>query len=234
MRLFHPFLHLETRPDVYPIMVPSIAPASAPLTAAPANGPKSAKTQNEATGFTFPAVPKFATLEEERQSRKERLALAFRIFGMLGFDEGVAGHLTYRDPIRKDAFWVNPFGVNFRHMTVKDLLLIGPEGQILEGGTPEGQYYNAAAFAIHHAIHTARPDVDAACHSHSIYGKTFSTLGRNIEMTTQDSCVFYNQVALYDNFGGVVLGEDESGRITEKLGDKNKGMFRLSSVEVPN
>ena len=37
----------------------------------------------------------------------------------------------------------------------------------------------------------ARPDLDAACHSHSIHGKAFSTLGRNVEITTQDSCLFY-------------------------------------------
>jgi hypothetical protein len=28
----------------------------------------------------------------------------FRVFGKLGFDEGVAGHLTVRDPILKDHF----------------------------------------------------------------------------------------------------------------------------------
>ena len=101
------------------------------------------------------------------------------MFGMLGFEEGVAGHLTFRDPILKDHFWVNPFGVPFRYMTVSDLLLIGPDGSIVDGGRPERMLYNQAAFAIHHAIHTARPDLDAACHSHSMYGKAFSTLGRN-------------------------------------------------------
>lgn len=202
-----------------------MAPTAAPMVAAPANGPAPSKSQDESPGFAFPARPTFSSPEEERQSRKGRLALAFRIFGMLGFDEGVAGHLTYRDNIDPHSFWVNPFGVNFRHMTVSDLLLIGPDGKVKEGGKPDGQYYNAAAFAIHHAIHTARPDIDAACHSHSLYGKAFATLGRNIDITTQDSCVFYDQVALYDNFGGVVLGEDESGRIVEKLGKNKKALI---------
>lgn len=30
---------------------------------------------------------------------KGRLAAAFRIFGKYGFDEGVAGHITLRDPV---------------------------------------------------------------------------------------------------------------------------------------
>ena len=52
------------------------------------------------------APPKFATVEQERQHRKEKLAGAMRIFGRLGFGEGVAGHITVRDPEFPDHFWV--------------------------------------------------------------------------------------------------------------------------------
>lgn len=140
--------------------------------------PTNGAVQKDAKAFNFPSPPKYDTLEEEREGRKARLALAFRIFGQLGFDEGVAGHLTYRDPILRDHFWVNPFGINFRAMQASDLLLIAPDGSIKMGGKPDLQYYNQAAFAIHHAIHTARPDIDAACHSHSVYGKVGPPLTR--------------------------------------------------------
>jgi ribulose-5-phosphate 4-epimerase/fuculose-1-phosphate aldolase len=40
--------------------------------------------------------PEFKTKEEEREYQKIRLALAFRIFAKLGFEEGVAGHITLR------------------------------------------------------------------------------------------------------------------------------------------
>lgn len=39
-------------------------------------------------------------------------------------------------------------------------------------------------------------------------------------MYTQDACVFYNDCALYDTFGGVVLDAAESTRICKALGDK--------------
>lgn len=45
------------------------------------------------------SYPKFETLEEERRYRQEHLAAAYRIFGERGFDEGVAGHISVRDPI---------------------------------------------------------------------------------------------------------------------------------------
>jgi hypothetical protein len=48
--------------------------------------------------------PKFETLEQERQYRKQHLAGAFRIFADRGFDEGVAGHISVRDPILTDHF----------------------------------------------------------------------------------------------------------------------------------
>ena len=57
-----------------------------------------------------PTFPTFDTVEEERAHRKQRLAAAFRLFGRFGFDEGVAGHITARDPELLDHFWVNPFG----------------------------------------------------------------------------------------------------------------------------
>jgi hypothetical protein len=40
--------------------------------------------------------PKFADAYQQREFLKGRLAAAFRIFGKLGYDEGVAGHLTCR------------------------------------------------------------------------------------------------------------------------------------------
>ena len=41
-------------------------------------------------------IPKFSSKEEQREYLKHRLAQAFRIFGYLGYDEGVAGHITIR------------------------------------------------------------------------------------------------------------------------------------------
>lgn len=203
-----------------------MAPPSATATdRVPDSEPGAKEVQKGAPKFKFPKGIVYDSPEAERQGRKERLAQAFRVFGMLGFEEGVAGHLTFRDPILKDHFWVNPFGVPFRFMTVSDLLLIGPGGDIVAGGRPERMIYNQAAFAIHHAIHTARPDLDAACHSHSIYGKAWATLGRNVEITTQDSCAFYNQCALYENFGGVVLADEEGDNIAKALGEQNRALI---------
>lgn len=54
--------------------------------------------------------PQFQDKYEERKFLKHRLALAFRVFASFGFSEGVAGHITIRDPVDPTSFWVNPFG----------------------------------------------------------------------------------------------------------------------------
>ena len=139
--------------------------------------------------LSLPKPPVFADKHEEREYLKGRLAAAFRIFGRYGFDEGVAGHITLRDPVEPSTFWVNPFGVAFSLIKRSDLIRVDAKGQVIDGG--ECRLLNTAAFMIHHAIHTARPDVHCAAHSHSIYGRSFCTLGRTIDMITQDSCSFY-------------------------------------------
>src|SRR5436305_904034 len=115
----------------------------------------------------FPGPPKFTTVEEERRHRKERLAASFRLFSKFGFDEGVTGHITARDPERPDHFWVNPFGVHFSQIRVSDLMLVNAKGEVVEGKHP----LNGAAFAIHSSVHHARPDVIAAADSHSVAGQ---------------------------------------------------------------
>ncbi len=159
------------------------------------------------------SFPTFESAEDERRHRKQRLAAAFRLFGQFGFDEGVAGHITARDPERLDHFWVNPFGMNFKQIRVQDLLLVNHEGEVVEGNWP----VNRAAFVIHSQVHAARPDVIAAAHAHSVYGKTWSSLRRPLDPLTQDACAFYGDHAVFDDFTGVVLDLEEGKRIAHAL-----------------
>ncbi|KAL2417940.1 Decarboxylase NovR [Exophiala dermatitidis] len=161
------------------------------------------------------SYPKFESVEEERLYRKQHLAAAFRVFADRGFDEGVAGHISVRDPILRDHFWLNPLSMHFSQICVSDLILVNEDGDVVIGDEP----INAAAFAIHSEIHKARPDVDAACHAHSVYGKAFSVFGRELDMMTQDALRFYKSHAVYDNFGGVVLDREEGKRIAKALGN---------------
>ncbi|MFT4758624.1 MAG: ribulose-5-phosphate 4-epimerase/fuculose-1-phosphate aldolase [Paraglaciecola sp.] len=168
-------------------------------------------------------MPKRDDTVAERNHRKTMLAAAFRIFGKLGFSEGVAGHITARDPEFTDTFWVNPFGVSFNRIKVSDLIRVDEEGKIVEG---KHTLLNQAAFSIHSRLHHARPDVVAAAHAHSIYGKSWSTMGRVLEPLTQDACAFYDDHAIYNDYTGVVLDSSEGDRIAEALGDRKAAILK--------
>jgi ribulose-5-phosphate 4-epimerase/fuculose-1-phosphate aldolase len=168
------------------------------------------------------APPTFASLAEERQHRKQRLAGAFRIFGKLGFSEGVAGHITVRDPEHADQFWVNPFGMHFSHIRASDLVLVDHAGRVLNGN----RVINDAAFAIHSRVHAARPDVIGAAHAHSVYGKTWSSLGRLLDPLTQDACAFYQDHALFADYSGIVYDTSEGDRIATTLGTRKAAILQ--------
>lgn len=178
-----------------------MAPPTATTTETEANGdyrlstmaplePGISETKAKLQMSKFPGPPKFADKYEEREYLKGRLAAAFRIFGKYGFDEGVAGHITLRDPVDPTTFWVNPFGMAFSLIRKSDLIQVDRHGKIIAGG--DVKLLNIAAFVIHSAVHEARPDVMCAAHSHSIYGRSFCSLGRPLDIITQDSCSFHN------------------------------------------
>lgn len=184
------------------------------------NKPANSVVMNQADDLVFP--PQFASVEAEREDRKRKLASAYRLFGKFGFDEGVAGHITVRDPEMLDHFWVNPMGISFKQIKVSDLLLVNHDGEVVEG---QG-LLNGAAFTIHSHIHRKHPRVTAAAHTHSVYGKAWSSLGRLLDPITQDSCAFYNDHVLFDDFTGVVLDMNEGERIANGLGDNKAAILR--------
>lgn len=174
----------------------------------------------------FDEVPARPTLAAERRFRQEQLAVAFRLFAQLGLAHGLAGHITARDPEWSDHFWVNPLGVHFSQIKVSDLLLVNSDGEIVVGEGP----LNRAAFAIHAALHETRPDIVAAAHTHSTYGKAWSALGRTLDPLSQDACVFYEDHALFDDYTGVVLETDEGFRIGQVLGPRKAVILKNHGI----
>ncbi|KAH0173584.1 class II aldolase, partial [Aureobasidium melanogenum] len=165
------------------------------------------------------------TIEDAHRKRKwmlEHMAGAFRVFARKGFTEGTAGHISLRDPVQPDTFWINPLGVHFGMLKASDMVQINEEGQVVGGNKVA---VNAAGFAIHSAIHKARPDVNAACHCHSPAGKAWSAFGKPLEIINQDSCLLWNNQEVYMQFGGVVLAKEESVRIAKALGPQSRTMI---------
>jgi ribulose-5-phosphate 4-epimerase/fuculose-1-phosphate aldolase len=162
------------------------------------------------------------TIKDERLHRKQQLAAAFRVFARYGFDEGIAGHITVRDPANPEHYWVNPYAVHFSRIKVSDLLLIDDKGQVIDGE----KRTNKAAFWIHSSIHRARPDVVAVAHAHTIHGRAFSALSTTLSPIIQESCAFYRDHVLFDQYKGLVLERTEGEAIAASLGDSRAAILR--------
>lgn len=181
-------------------------------------------TANENIGYSTADKPAFKDKHEERDYIKGRLAGAYRLFGHFGLNESVAGHITARDPIDPETFWVNPFGIDFNLINKSDLMRVDHKGNVLDHG-PRGNRLNKAAFLIHGAIHAARPDVICAAHTHSVYGRAFCALGKPLDLIGLETCIFYEDHVVFEG-KGIVLAEEEGMDIAEQLGDKKAALLK--------
>jgi ribulose-5-phosphate 4-epimerase/fuculose-1-phosphate aldolase len=136
----------------------------------------------------------------------------------------MSGHISVRDPENPHTFWTNPLSRHFGLLKASDMVLLNYSGEVIGGNTTRPA--NAAGFLIHAAVHKARPDVHAACHTHSKAGKAWSAFAKPLEMINQDVTYFYGEAqAVYPDFGGVVFSEEEGKRLAASLGPKGKGLI---------
>lgn len=76
----------------------------------------------------------------------------------------------------------DPYGIHYGMIKASDLVLVNEQGEAV---TPTKYKVNKAGFMIHGALHRARPDINAACHTHSRFGRAWSAFGKPIEMLNQ-------------------------------------------------
>lgn len=167
-------------------------------------------------------------IERERLKRKREIALGYRIFASLRWGDLGDGHITASDPELTDHIWLLKYPFGFERATIDDLVLINPEGHVvdLEGNIDEAAEINTTAYFIHHPIHEARHDVVGVAHTHTPWGTPFAATGRPIVPITQEACSFHDRWATFDEEEVQVLGRDSGVRIADSLGDKTVSILR--------
>lgn len=230
--IFLQFLHYSQVDTVYSPMTSSSSNSLFSLTSETTSASMAPTPDNMALnkdalsmGAVPYPVPKFDNPAEQRVWMLEHMAGALRVFSRKGYTEGTAGHISIRDPVDPETFWINPLAKHFGLIRKSDMVHVGKDGEILNNTNGRMRSVNMAGFKIHSTLHRARPDIWAACHTHSIYGKAYSSFGRPLDMISQDACTFYNIHTVYDNFGGVVLNEEEGNHIAQALGENNRAII---------
>ncbi len=162
--------------------------------------------------------PTFASAPELRLHRRKQTAIGYRILGSYGWGSTGDGHISARDPERHDHFWMSRYGVPFNQVTLDDIVLVDPDGHVVDapGGLDTG--INTAGYNIHWPLHEARPDVISACHTHTPYGTPFSAQHELLRPITQESCSFFENHSLYEGEELEVISTDAGKRIASALG----------------
>jgi ribulose-5-phosphate 4-epimerase/fuculose-1-phosphate aldolase len=156
-----------------------------------------------------------------RIHRKRRLALAYRVFGAMGWGSLGDGHVSARDPERPDCFWLGRYGVPFTFMTTDDLVLVRADGTVEGGG-----HINAAAYYIHAPVHEARPDIVSAAHCHTPYGTPFSATVTKLAPISQEACAFFDDHEIFDDEELDIRSTDGGKRIAAALGGARAVILR--------
>lgn len=183
-----------------------------------------ASPSERAIPFTRRADPERdpSDAREVRARRKRDVALGYRIFAAQHWGDAGDGHISARDPEREDCFWVLRYGVSYHEARVDDLVLVGPDGELVEGEGP----INTAAYYIHAPILAARPDIVSAAHVHTGWGTPFAAEARPVEPITQESCIFFEDHALFDDEEVQIQSTDGGKRIAAALGANRAAILR--------
>ncbi|WP_233209418.1 class II aldolase/adducin family protein [Mycobacterium sp. ENV421] len=163
---------------------------------------------------------------ELREHRKRRLALAYRVFGAMGWGSLGDGHISARDPEQPESFWLGRYGVPFRFMTPDDLVLVHADGTADGGQINDGAQINVAAYYIHAPLHEARPDVVAAAHCHTPYGTPFSAEVTKLTPISQEACAFFDDHEIFDDEEVNIGSTDGGKRIAAAIGGARAAILR--------
>ena len=179
--------------------------------------------------------PVFDDPAATRRHLMRRAALAYRTLGAHGWGELGDGHISVRDPERADCFWLLRYGVPFGEATVADLVLVGPDGAVVDANGNDPAEINITAYNIHWPIHEARPDVACAAHTHTPYGTPWSANAEPFRPIVQEATAFHGCHSVYTGDDVNVASTEGGKRIAAALGEgrgvilRNHGLLTVGS-----
>ena len=152
--------------------------------------------------------------EQEKQVRID-LATAYQLAYLKNWDDGIYTHISAAVPDEEGAYLLNQFGLRFNEVTPQNLVKVNIEGEILAGDGP----VNKTGFAIHGAVHAARPDAHCVFHLHADAVIAVSAQKQGLLTISQHALRFYHDMA-YHSYQGLALSSQEQIALIENLGNK--------------
>jgi L-ribulose-5-phosphate 4-epimerase len=156
---------------------------------------------------------------------REELVLLARTLWREGYDDHLAGHITYRQ--ENGTLLCNPWLLLWEELRPEDVLVIDLDGNVLEGRWPV-----PLGIPLHLELHRQRHDVTVAVHSHPRYGTVWADLGRIPGCYDQSSALGGGEIVLVDEYDGPVNDRDSAARAVAAMGNADMALLANHGVFV--
>lgn len=154
-------------------------------------------------------------MSRDSDRARVELAAAYRLAERYGLNEGISNHFTLRVD---GGFLVIPHGLHWSEVTASRLLLVDPEGRVLEG---KGEV-EPSAFFIHSRILRARPDASCVMHTHQPYVTALTLIDKGrLLPVSQNALRFHGRIAYDDAYHGAADRAEEGERLARALSEKD-------------
>jgi L-ribulose-5-phosphate 4-epimerase len=168
--------------------------------------------------------PTAGALLPELTARQELVLLA-RTLWREGYDDHLAGHITYRQP--DGTLLCNPWLLLWEEIRPEDVLVIDTEGKLLEGDWPV-----PLGIPLHLELHRRRHDVTVAVHSHPRYATVWADLARLPGCHDQSSALGGGDLVVVDEYDGPVDSRDNAARAVASMGSADMALLVNHGVFV--
>ena len=160
----------------------------------------------------MPTMQSVNSMRSEKQVRHD-LAAAYRLAFLAGWDDTIYSHLSATVPGEPGVYLINQFGLCFEEVTASNLVKVNLRGEVVDGS---GRRVNPSGFAIHGAVHAARPEIECVIHLHAPWGVALSMMPQGLMPTSQWAMRLYGRLGRH-RYEGLALGEDEQQRLVKNL-----------------
>jgi L-ribulose-5-phosphate 4-epimerase len=144
---------------------------------------------------------------------KSRVSQACRVLAANGHGDFVWGHASARDPAGRGV-WMKASGLGFEEVAADDVLLVDPDGGVLEGSGRRHLEY-----PIHTEVIAARPDVGGVVHSHPPHGVALAAAGRPLLPVSHAGTLFVPpEVPRFERTADLITTRELGREIAAELG----------------
>jgi L-ribulose-5-phosphate 4-epimerase len=156
---------------------------------------------------------------------RQELVLLARTLWREGYDDHLAGHITYRQP--DGTLLCNPWLLLWEELRPADVLRIDLDGNVLEGDWPV-----PLGIPLHLELHRRRHDVTVAVHHHPRFGTMWADAGRIPPVHDQSSALGGGRLVLVDEYEGPVNDRGSAAAAVTAMGDADMALLANHGVFV--